>query len=426
MTHKSHPQLIYRFYLLALAMLLGTSACARLAPLDQQPTPWLIPQSRPPVVSLSSTSETTATPFPEAATAVAIATEISGTPVGALCTVSGSDLQMTYNAALDIARRSECVQEGKLLEAHLCNEQSGTWWLGLEAPRPGCNPACVVSIADGTAVVNWRCTGLLEPPAATATTGNPTPAPIFVPPSPLATNAPPTLATLDPTPANDTWAGTVMRQTGIQVRYSLLMEDGAIWPLRSAGDEVQAALADAAWRGAPIALRGAPTMQGELLPTAVLSIGAPALNPRNMAPFAFASASSTAAADEGGPYDAWSAVNGSLELPWCEGLAGPGLGEWLQLDFSAPLVISELRLSNGFDQDGFLYESNDQVARATFQFDGGESLTWEFAVMRGLQSVPIDPPITAQSMRLVIDGVNPGWKFDDACIGEIEVWARTS
>ena len=426
MTSNSHPQLIYRYFLLTLATLLMTTACARFASPEQLPTPSALPQSQPTEVIVASSTQNTATPFPEAATAVAVATEIGSTPVGALCAAAGSGSQMTYSAALEIARRSECVQEGKLLEAHLCNEQSGAWWLGLEASRPGCNPACVVSIVDRTAEINWRCTGLLEPSATATKSATATQAPIFIAPSPFPTSVPPTPAALDLTPASDSWAGTVLRQTGIQARYSLLLEDGAIWPLRAAADDVQAALEDAAWRGAPIALRGAPTSQGGLLPTSVLSIGAPARAPRNMAPFAFASASSAATTDVGGTYDAWSAVNGRLDLPWCEGVAGPGLGEWLQLDFSAPLEISELRLSNGFDRDGFLYETNDQVAKATMQFDSGKSLTWEFAIVRGLQSITLDPPITSQSVRLTIDGVYPGWEFDDACIGEIEVWARPS
>lgn len=420
MTHKNHLQLINWLYLLVLIISLGMSACTRLTQPDGQDLPTSTLPSQSSIIPVSPTPEDTATPFPQAATAAAIATEISSAPVGALCTLDGSNLQMTYSTALDIARRSECVQEGKLLEAHLCNEQSGTWWLGLEAPRPGCNPACVVSIMDETAVVNWRCTGLLEPSATAVMSETSTPTPFFATP-----DVTPQPTAPSPSPENDTWSGTVLRLAGAQAGY-LLLADGESRPLRGGDAEVLAALAEAAWRGAPIALRGTSTTQGEILPTAVLSIGAPAIDPRNMAPFAFVSASSAAAADVGGTYDAWSAVNGRMDLPWCEGLDGPGVGEWLQLDFSAPLEISELRLSNGFDQDGFLYESNEQIIKATFQFDRDESLTWEFAVARGLQSVPLEPPITAQSVRLTIDDVNPGWEFDDACIGEIEVWARPS
>jgi hypothetical protein len=35
------------------------------------------------------------------------------------------------------------------------------------------------------------------------------------------------------------------------------------------------------------------------------------------------------------------------------------------------------------------------------------------------------PPVRTTYVRLVIDDVYPGSKYDDTCISEIEVWATT-
>ncbi|MFH0873536.1 MAG: hypothetical protein V1846_01700 [Candidatus Komeilibacteria bacterium] len=62
-----------------------------------------------------------------------------------------------------------CIKGGEALAAGSYNENSRTWWFdaNLNATKPGCNPACVVSSETKKAEINWRCTGLI--PAAGAT-----------------------------------------------------------------------------------------------------------------------------------------------------------------------------------------------------------------------------------------------------------------
>ena len=62
-----------------------------------------------------------------------------------------------------IAEKS-CIKGGEALDLGIYNENSKTWWFdaNLNASRPGCHPACVVSVETKTAEINWRCTGLKE------------------------------------------------------------------------------------------------------------------------------------------------------------------------------------------------------------------------------------------------------------------------
>ncbi|MBN2042296.1 MAG: hypothetical protein JW754_00655 [Candidatus Aenigmarchaeota archaeon] len=69
--------------------------------------------------------------------------------------------EMTIEEAMEIAKNSDCVKEGKLTDKYFYNEYTGTWWINMNTKKPGCSPACVVSDKTGTAEINWRCTGAL-------------------------------------------------------------------------------------------------------------------------------------------------------------------------------------------------------------------------------------------------------------------------
>lgn len=61
-----------------------------------------------------------------------------------------------------IAEKS-CIKGGEALAAGVHNKGTQTWWFdaNLNATKPGCSPACVVSEVTKTAEINWRCTGLI-------------------------------------------------------------------------------------------------------------------------------------------------------------------------------------------------------------------------------------------------------------------------
>ncbi|MBN1247590.1 MAG: hypothetical protein JXC32_08015 [Anaerolineae bacterium] len=91
-------------------------------------------------------------------------------PVGGVCVDDETGTQMTLEEAISIAQASACTEEGALLpEEAQCNSLTGTWWIDLDIDQPGCAPACVVSLNDRTAEINWRCTGVVVPEDETAT-----------------------------------------------------------------------------------------------------------------------------------------------------------------------------------------------------------------------------------------------------------------
>ena len=78
-----------------------------------------------------------------------------------LIVLAGCSTQSNMNQAIDLARNSECTEEGTLTEQIHYNDNSKTWWIDLELPKQGCDPACVVNLEKKTAEINWRCTGLV-------------------------------------------------------------------------------------------------------------------------------------------------------------------------------------------------------------------------------------------------------------------------
>ncbi len=67
---------------------------------------------------------------------------------------------MSQADALAIAQNSSCASAGEVSVLGTYNNNSGTWWFDITAMNTSCNPACVVS-ANGSAEINWRCTGLI-------------------------------------------------------------------------------------------------------------------------------------------------------------------------------------------------------------------------------------------------------------------------
>ncbi len=76
------------------------------------------------------------------------------------CIKNSTGERMGFEEAVAIAKAGECGD--RLKENHFCNEITGTWWMDLNIEKSGCNPACVINVANKSAEINWRCTGLLS------------------------------------------------------------------------------------------------------------------------------------------------------------------------------------------------------------------------------------------------------------------------
>lgn len=183
----------------------------------------------------------------------------------------------------------------------------------------------------------------------------------------------------------------------------------------------------------PAETPGAAAAQPETpAPTATAT---PPAGPQNLASLATATASSALTADKWGTYTAPSAIDGSLSTPWCEAASGPGKGAWILLTFADPVMVSELGFSVGYDREADdaghragLFTENNRVKTATLTFSDGRQAMATFAGTRGIQKISLADapggPILTTFVKVTIDEVYPGTRFNDTCIAEIQVWGE--
>ncbi len=161
----------------------------------------------------------------------------------------------------------------------------------------------------------------------------------------------------------------------------------------------------------------------------------PTPEPSNLASLATASASSQLRTDRLGDYGAASAIDGSLGTPWCEGAAGDGSGEWIELTFPNPVEVTAIgvdvgydRLADDADHPERLFTENQRLKQASLIFSDEQQAMVVFEDIRGVQKVSLADapggPIVTSSIRLIIDEVYSSERFQDTCIAEIEVWGR--
>jgi hypothetical protein len=153
----------------------------------------------------------------------------------------------------------------------------------------------------------------------------------------------------------------------------------------------------------------------------------PADAPADLAGIATVTASSSLRTDRWGRYGPRMAVDGRRTTAWVEGARGAGEGEWLMLSFPEPVEIHSVGLIVGYDSSADLFYKNNRIKRATLVFSNGEQVELGFADRRGMQTVPLvrgdDGTIETTSVKIVIEEVYRGWKYNDTCIAEVKIVA---
>jgi len=189
------------------------------------------------------------------------------------------------------------------------------------------------------------------------------------------------------------------------------------------------------WTGAQVQVWGrlltnVPDVNGrQILVERIEAVSGPEAGGRNLAFFATASASSVLPADRWGTYHAWSAIDDRLDSPWTEGVAGPGIDEWVMLTFPGEIEVWAIGLDVGYDRDADLFRANNRIKRAVLVFSNGEEIEVAFSDTQGMQRTVLarapGPSIETTYVKIVIKEVYPGTRYDDTCLGEIEVLGRT-
>ncbi|MBI5477692.1 MAG: carboxypeptidase regulatory-like domain-containing protein [Deltaproteobacteria bacterium] len=114
--------------------------------------------------------------------------------------------------------------------------------------------------------------------------------------------------------------------------------------------------------------------------------------------------------------------DGRMETGWCEDAKGPGLGEWVKLDWSKPIIEPGLWLTPGWFRGMEAWRKNNRLREARFETSTGENKVQTFPDEAKPVQVALKPGFTW--VKLTILSVHPREfdkknKDDDTCISEI-------
>jgi len=259
------------------------------------------------------------------------------------------------------------------------------------------------------------------------------------PPAPSPTASPAPTPTPTPTPTEvveepvDGWVGTIVQlPPGSQYGEYFERDDGQRYGIEGANDTLRQQIEEYRWTGAQVQVWGqlhtnVPAPGGRSIQAErIEAISGPAEEARSLTTFATTSASSHLPTDHGGQYQSWMAMDGSLETSWVEGVAGPGVGEWIQLSFPGMIEIYYINLDVGYDRDEDIFYANNRIKRATIIFSNGEQIELTLSDRRGMQMIALarapGPNIETTFVKVIIEEVYPGSRHNDTCLAEIEVW----
>lgn len=107
---------------------------------------------------------------------------------------------------------------------------------------------------------------------------------------------------------------------------------------------------------------------------------------------------------------------------------GGGVGEWVNMTFATPQSLTGLEISNGFrridDKFGDLYHMNNRIKTATLECSDGTRLPIELADEPVERTVSLPAPIRCSWVKLTVDSVYRGTKWNDLAVSELHPLAK--
>ena len=119
-------------------------------------------------------------------------------------------------------------------------------------------------------------------------------------------------------------------------------------------------------------------------------------------------------------YSPYNLIDRKSDTIWAEGAEGPGIEQFIRIDFNKDKVVKKLYIINGSAKSERLYYANNRVRVLRLDFEDGEIKDFELkdGVM-GEQEIDLGKGIKTPYVGMTIYDVYYGNKYDDTCISEI-------
>jgi len=109
---------------------------------------------------------------------------------------------------------------------------------------------------------------------------------------------------------------------------------------------------------------------------------------------------------------------------WVEGAPGHGIGEWIIIEFDGLRQVKAIEINNGYNKEQELYLKNSRVKEIKLEFSDRRYRRSTVALKDSGAPQPIalpNEPVLAYWVKLSIESVYPGMKFEDTAISELHV-----
>jgi hypothetical protein len=136
-------------------------------------------------------------------------------------------------------------------------------------------------------------------------------------------------------------------------------------------------------------------------------------------------ASSTLEGTSTNSYRVTNLLDGDLTTAWNEGAEGPGIGEWIQFEFSQSTKLARIEIANGYQKDGERFEGNPRVESMKVEYSNGTTQLVDLLDVMDFQAItPTIQPV--EWVRLSIVSVYAGEEWDDTALSEVRIYARST
>lgn len=123
--------------------------------------------------------------------------------------------------------------------------------------------------------------------------------------------------------------------------------------------------------------------------------------------------------EDGYHHDAAKAVDGDIKSCWAEGVKGLGIGEYIQINFNGVYKVSGLNIWPGHQKSQDLFYKNARPVAIRIIGSDGSNEVYGLNDSMGMQRVNFRYPINVNNIKIVVDKVARGNKYEDTCIGEV-------
>lgn len=132
-------------------------------------------------------------------------------------------------------------------------------------------------------------------------------------------------------------------------------------------------------------------------------------------------ASSTLKADKYN-YEPENLVDGDRMTAWVEGVADCGMGEYVEFVFDQEVSFTGMNIRNGYQKNDDIFCKNTRVKTLRIEGDQQQFFYVDLQDSNGNQNIRFDASFTSKTIRIYIEDVYRGNKYEDTCISEISFY----